>query len=148
MLRWRYAPPYDGYNAALAPGSAEEAEAVSRCLDPALRFVALHSGGALIGFASFGEDGRVTGGAYEEDALDIGLGLRPDLTGRGIGARVIARVIEHALMTWQPAALRVTIAAFNTRAQRAWARAGFVERSQFVTSDGRAFVIRLRKGSA
>ena len=40
----------------------------------------------LIGFCCFGPDARVTGFAYDEDSLDIGAGLRPDLTGRGLVA--------------------------------------------------------------
>jgi hypothetical protein len=47
--------------------------------------------GDLAGYFCFGEDARVPAGrrlgVYErESALDVGLGMRPDLAGRGLGA--------------------------------------------------------------
>ncbi len=45
----------------------------------------------MVGFCSFGVDGRVPGGDYPDGPLDVGMGMRPDLTaaawGRGICPR-------------------------------------------------------------
>jgi RimJ/RimL family protein N-acetyltransferase len=59
-------------------------------------------------------------------AVEIGLGLRPDLTGRGLGAAFTAAAIELARGR---GAERITlaVAAFNLRATRVYERAGFIE---------------------
>lgn len=79
----------------------------------------------LEAFCSFGPDGQVSGWDYSTTALDIGLGLRPDLTGRGYGSEYVNAVINFALSTYSPEQLRVTIAAFNRRALRVWEKASF-----------------------
>jgi ribosomal-protein-alanine N-acetyltransferase len=86
----------------------------------------------LIGFCTFGQDARVPGGDYAASALDIGLGVRPDLTGKGHGTEIVTAVVDFAMRTFEPQRLRVTIAEWNTRAQRVWERNGFVPQSRFV----------------
>jgi ribosomal-protein-alanine N-acetyltransferase len=144
ILRWRYEPPYDIYN-----HRSEDAPATLRYLvDPANGFYSLHAAeGELIAFCSFGPDARVPGGDYAEPALDIGLGIRPDLTGQGRGPRIIGEVLAFAAGRFDPPRFRVTIAAFNERARKAWAKEGFVETAQFKRrSDGRKFVMLVREG--
>ncbi len=139
LLGWRYDPPYDIYN-----HRPEEIEEDLRyVLDPGNGFFGIHAAdGALVGFCSFGKDAQVPGGKYAEDLLDIGLGLRPDRTGRGTGPAVIGVVLKFAGRTFHPAGFRVTIASFNKRARRAWEKAGFVETQRFRRSgDGSEFVI-------
>ena len=58
-------------------------------------------------------------------ALDIGLGIRPNLTGHGKGSGFVEAVLDFANKTYSPDRLRVTIADFNRRAQRVWEKAGF-----------------------
>ena len=88
------------------------------------------SGQATAGFVCFGAEAQVMGahdaGLYREDAIDIGLGLRPDLTGLGLGDAFFAACVNHAMRTRSPAALRLTVAEFNTRAIIVYERAGFV----------------------
>ena len=79
IVTWRYPAPYDCYDMT----SASEAFLTSQ----ESGFYALVDDGELIGFRSFGEDGRVPGGTYDASALDTGGGLRPDLTGQGTGPR-------------------------------------------------------------
>ena len=43
---------------------------------------------------SFGPDGRVPGWDYDETALDTGGGLRPSLTGQGLGRAVISAGLD------------------------------------------------------
>ncbi len=84
---------------------------------------------AVAGFVCFGVQAQVSGardaGLYAEDALDIGLGLRPDLTGQGLGKTFFAACLDHAIQTRQPATLRLAVASFNTRAIAVYRRAGF-----------------------
>ena len=63
---WRYEPPYDFYNGDEDP-----------VLNPERFYGAVGADGALVGFYYLEEKG---------EAVEIGLGLRPDLTGQGLGA--------------------------------------------------------------
>jgi ribosomal-protein-alanine N-acetyltransferase len=137
ILSWRYPAPYDYYDVADGdPGYY---------LDPANGVFAVLSGGELIGFRSFGPDGRVPGGAYDDAALDTGGGLRPELTGRGLGRSVIAAGLEFGRQRFAPDAFRATVASFNTRALRVVTSLGFRPASTFAaTTDGRRFEILVR----
>lgn len=97
--------------------------------------------GSLVGFCSFGEDARVKGGSYAEDALDVGIGIRPDLTGLGMGRMFTEAVLSFAIQRYSPSKLRVTIAGFNKRAQQVCINAGFTEAGSFSNPSGRQFVI-------
>jgi RimJ/RimL family protein N-acetyltransferase len=144
IVCWRYDPPYDIYNLDDAP------ESIQYALDPRNRFYVMRneSRGA-IGFCSFGQDGQVPGGNYAEAALDIGMGVRPDLTGQGRGAVFAASVLHFARREFQPTAFRVTIAAFNQRAQRVWQKLGFHEIEQFVhIESGREFMVLIRESTS
>jgi RimJ/RimL family protein N-acetyltransferase len=119
ILHWRYAPPYDLYN-------LDDPQEVNYLVDPQNSFYQMRGeGGELVGFCSFGKDGQVPGGNYSLDALDIGMGMHPDLTGAGRGSTFASAVLEFALDRYRPSAFRVTIAAFNQRAQRVWEQQGF-----------------------
>lgn len=122
VINWQYEPPYDIYNL-----DSSDPEATLRyLLDPQNAFYGVYGpAGLLEAFCSFGPDGQVPGGDYSPAALDIGLGVRPDLTGQGHGAEYVNAAIDFAYRTYRPDRLRVTIAAFNTRARRVWERAGF-----------------------
>lgn len=146
LVCWRYAPPYEVYN--LDPNS-DEATLVY-FLDPANAYHAiLDESGEMVGFCSFGADGQVPGGDYSSAALDIGMGMRPDLTGHGHGATFRDAVIAFALDNYTPPTLRVTIADFNQRAKRVWEKAGFEAvqrfRSEFSGLEFVVFVKRLRR---
>ncbi len=109
VVSWRYDRPYDVYN--LAP------EALPDLLEPEHAFHAVFDDEEnLIGFCSFGQDGRVPGGHYELDALDVGAGLRPDLTGQGRGLAFLEAVLEHARQELAPRRFRATVGTFNARA--------------------------------
>lgn len=145
ILTWRYEPPYDLYDMSNGPPNAIVlAEAIDYFLQPAYHFQAMirQPEGVLVGFCSFGEDGRVSGGDYHTDAVDIGMGVHPDYTGRGLGAMFAGAAIEHALAHFAPQRLRVTIAEFNRRAQKVWQRHGFVPVQRFEARYGkRPFLI-------
>jgi ribosomal-protein-alanine N-acetyltransferase len=84
ILDWHYPAPYDVYNFKPAQRQTD----LDSLLNPQNNFsVILNEDGDLEGFCSFGPDGQVPGGNYREPALDIGLGIRPDLTGQSNGRR-------------------------------------------------------------
>ena len=137
LVTWRYPAPYDCYDM-----TGADPEFIA---GPASGFFALVGDGELIGFRSFGADGRVPGGSYDESALDTGGGLRPDLTGRGLGRTAIGTGLEYGRRAFAPAAFRVTVAAFNTRALRVVRALGFSHAGSFdATSDGRRYEVLVR----
>ena len=128
LLTWQYDPPYEIYNLGNGRADAEAlAEAVNYFLDPVYCFYSVVDGdsGAVTAVVSYGLDGQVGGGDYSEDALDIGMAVRPDLTGRGVGSDFAKAAITFAIQTFHPNKLRVTIADFNGRARRVWEKHGF-----------------------
>jgi ribosomal-protein-alanine N-acetyltransferase len=115
IATWRYPGEYAFYNADWIP------EGLAELLDPAQRrdqYFGARAGGDLEGFVQLAP-GR-------GPAAEIGLGLRPDLTGRGLGAAFTQAAIALARAH---GAERITlaVAAFNLRAIRVYERAGFAE---------------------
>jgi RimJ/RimL family protein N-acetyltransferase len=129
VLLWRYDPPYDIYNV----DPAHLQDGIAALLDPANRyFVATDAGGRIAGYCCFGPDARVPGGDYlGSDALDVGLGLRPDLTGQGRGAAFVRAVLLFGRERLGARRYRLAVAAFNRRAIRLYERAGFREVERF-----------------
>jgi len=115
VATWRYEPPYDFYDLANDPGDAAEMR------DPALRerFRAVRDEhGELVGFWYF---------RPRDDEVEVGLGLRPDLTGLGLGASFAEAALAFARERWSPQRFRLYVAAWNTRAIRVYERLGFGE---------------------
>jgi len=139
---WRYDAPYEIYN--VAPDRIEEE--VQALLDPQNAYYVLtDERGSLVAYCCFGRDAQVPGGDYTADALDIGLAVRPDLTGQGCGHTYVDAVLGFARRTFAPAAFRVTVAALNRRALPVWERAGFRPVQEFArTPDGLPFVVLTR----
>jgi [ribosomal protein S18]-alanine N-acetyltransferase len=112
---WRYDPPYDFYDATSDPDDLAE------LLDPQRRregayFSALDERGALVGFFQFEKKGR---------SVEVGLGLRPDLTGKGLGLGFMLAGLEFACRHFSPTGFRLSVATFNERAILVYERAGF-----------------------
>jgi len=137
IVTWRYPPPYDCYDMAVAdPGLLAS---------PDSGFFAVADETGLIGFRSFGPDGQVPGGVYDDSALDTGGGLRPDLTGHGRGREAIQTGLDFGQQEFAPAAFRVTVATFNIRAQRVVTALGFRTIGSFrASTDGRSYEMLIR----
>jgi RimJ/RimL family protein N-acetyltransferase len=127
LIGWTYDPPYDGYD--LSP------DQLDNLLLPEYRYHAiLNNTGDLIGYCCYGIDGQVPGGDYsrgEPEVLDFGIGLRPDLTGKGMGGEFVREIMDYAIDAYQPQILRVTVATFNSRSLRVFRSLGFKETFQF-----------------
>ncbi len=127
---WRHEPPYDVYD---VTGPVDET--VEYFLRPSTSCHAIVRDGELAGFITFGADARVPGGDYSDLGLDIGLGIKPELTGRGLGAAHVEAVVEFARATFDVAPRRVTIAAANERAVGVWTGLEFTEAERFASPE-------------
>ena len=101
---WSYEPPYDFYNGEDEP-----------VLNPD-RFFVVREGDEVIGFYYFHE---------QERTVEIGLGLRPDLTGRGLGLQFFLEGVSFAHGRFPNRRVTLNVAAFNERAITVYERAGF-----------------------
>jgi [ribosomal protein S18]-alanine N-acetyltransferase len=128
IAEWRYPEPYSFYNWTADPDDLRE------LLDPSLRgeayWAVKDEAGELVGHFSFKPK--------DERTVEIGLGLRPDLTGRGLGGAFLAAGLEFARTRFAPARFVLSVATFNERAIKVYERAGFArERIYMHTTAGR-----------
>jgi ribosomal-protein-alanine N-acetyltransferase len=139
---WQYDPPWDVDNI--------PAEKIEQHLDsvfgPANTFYCMREAqGHLCGYVSLGDDGQVPGGDYGQSAIDIGMGIRPELTGKGNGEKFVVSIIEFIIEKYTPDRLRVTIAEFNPRAQKVWRKNKFQATQRFIrVTDGMPFILMTR----
>ncbi|HJQ29634.1 MAG TPA: GNAT family N-acetyltransferase, partial [Rubrobacter sp.] len=91
ISRWHYEPPYDFYDA------TSDQDDLRELLDPKLRkdsyFSAFDGSGDLVGFFQFEREGKT---------VDVGLGMRPDLTGKGLGVGYLLAGLEFARERFAP----------------------------------------------
>lgn len=114
-------------------------------------YAALDETGELVGYFCFGQPAQVPGGhtvdAYDDQALDIGLGMRPDLTGRGLGLSFLQAGLSYAEQQLGCTRFRLSVLRGNKRAIKVYERAGFVECMTFTSktpSNEALFVLMLR----
>ncbi|MFT3861141.1 GNAT family N-acetyltransferase [Micropruina sp.] len=112
---WKYPPPYDFYDMTADPEDYAEFVMPESWHKVCLQ---VRVDGQLFGFLSgrFLADGR---------GLEIGLGMHPNLTGKGLG-----RAFMEANLAWlredSPGTpIRLNVAAFNARAIRTYEGVGF-----------------------
>lgn len=142
FMRWQYEPPYDIYNMSVE-GQTDFSDALQYFLNPEFEFHLLKSeADELVGFFSYGTDAQVPGGNYQPPAIDIGLAVRPDHTGNGLGIHFANTAVTYAIDNYSPSTLRVTIAEFNLRAQKVWHKLGFEKVDRFLASKSqRPFIL-------
>ena len=135
ICSWRYPEPYDVYNGSSA--------AVEHLLNPNNAYHSVvDDRGDLIGFFCFGADARVPGEIEQDDSgtggvLDVGLGMRPDYTGRGLGLEFVQAGLSFAREAFAPGRFRLAVLTFNQRAIRVYQKAGFVPRRVLTTETTR-----------
>jgi [ribosomal protein S18]-alanine N-acetyltransferase len=131
VLAWRYEDIYAVYNA----DPHDLHEGLREMLDGSY-YAATDEQGTLVGFFCIGAPAQVPGGhlcgLYADDALDIGLGMRPDLTGRGLGREFLTAGLDFPRRRFAPATFRLAVATFNQRAIRLYEKVGFQAVATFV----------------
>ena len=131
IVGWRYPSPYDFYN---APDDIPAGYIEGMLSQESPHWGVVDLTGELIGFVAIGKEAQVPGGDYSADATDIGIGLRPDRCGQGLGRQVVAAFIEFLEARYGPSSYRATIAAFNQRSLKTFLALGLTETSQFTTN--------------
>lgn len=81
--------------------------------------------GSLVGFLCTGAEARVPGLAAQEGIVDVGVGMRPDLVGRGLGGAFGAAVLGHIRDLCGDRPLRAVVQSWNERSLRLCQRLGF-----------------------
>jgi GNAT superfamily N-acetyltransferase len=107
--QWRYRPElatYDGTTAAIAD-----------MLDPANHYHSIRVDGEYVGYVCVGADARVADLPAMHDVDDIGIGLAPDLVGRGLSRWLLPAVITclDARGVLRGSVLRAVVLDWNIR---------------------------------
>ena len=130
LCSWRYEPPFDFYNWSSWKVMLQLGMEFG---DPDIRRLqygaVLDAGGEFVGFAQFFPLLGVT---------RIGLGMRPDLCGQGLGQLFVQAIVEEALRRSPEDTIDLEVHIWNLRAIRAYEKAGFVVSDTYIrrTADG------------
>lgn len=128
---WRYETPYSFYN------MEEDPETIQELLDGSY-FSVLNQEEDLIGYFCYGKNAQVPGGHQQglysrENIVDLGLGLRPDLTGKRMGLNFLNTGLDYARLNYSSSDFRLSVATFNRRAIALYEKAGFKKEEAFMS---------------
>ena len=115
MAQWRYPGPWAVYD---STGPLDPAEGFWSVVD---------EGGEVAGYACFGVEARVPGLSERPGLLDVGVGMRPELTGQGRGRAFAEAVLAHGHAVSGIGRLRAVVQDWNLRSRRLLTGLGFVE---------------------
>lgn len=132
LSRWRYEPPFDFYNwsswEVMQQLGLEFGDADIRLRQYA---AVRNADGLFVGFAQFFSLLGV---------IRLGLGLRPDLCGLGMGLRFVQAIVEEALRRAPGDEIDLEVHVWNSRAIRTYEKAGFVITDTYERTAGAATV--------
>jgi [ribosomal protein S18]-alanine N-acetyltransferase len=134
---WRYPEPFSFYDWESDPDDLAE------LLDESARgggYVAVENDHRdVIGFFHYKRPHGPT--------LEIGLGLRPELTGRRLGGSFVEAGLEYARRRFAPVEFTLSVATFNRRAITVYERAGFARSRVFThwTNGGEWQFVEMRR---
>ncbi len=125
IAAWKYEGIYAFYDWTADPDDLAE------LLDPVKRrqdrtHAALDDEDSLVGFFGF-----TPSSSTDDSTIEVGFGLRPDLTGHGLGLSFVNAGLDYAREQYDPSMFRLMVAAFNERAITVYERAGFKHRRNF-----------------
>lgn len=120
---WKYEGIYEMYSFA---GPEEDAAELMN----GEYYSAHHEAGDLIGYLCHGQSARVPGGyhkgIYDQAGFtDIGLGMKPELTGKRLGVPFLREALKFLEQQWNTRQFRLVVAEFNERAVKVYERVGF-----------------------
>lgn len=129
ICSWKYTSPYNAYN---IPSTEES---LTELLNSSY-YVAVDENNELVGFYYFGKCAQVSSGrefgAYRDtNVVDIGLGLRPDLCGKGNGLEFLRKCTVLGETLYSNKNFRITLPTFNKRAITVCKQFGFKAEDSF-----------------
>ncbi|MBK6871447.1 MAG: GNAT family N-acetyltransferase [Kineosporiaceae bacterium] len=104
------------------------------------------SEGSLLGYCCLGEAARVPGAGGTPVVLDVAIGIRPQLSGKGWGAALGRAAIEYARSVAADRRLRTTVPEWNTVGLRVAEQSGFTPVTT-VTHDRKRYVVLESSGA-
>jgi ribosomal-protein-alanine N-acetyltransferase len=118
---WHYPAPYDFYDA------DQDQEDVAELLDPQSwqesYYSVFNEENELVGLFVFKPAGQT---------VEVGLGLRPDLTGKGLGRAFLTAGLTFGQEHFSVGMWSLSVATFNTRAIRLYGQVGFIPLNRFM----------------
>lgn len=124
IIQWQYKEPYSIYS-------------MDGCEDTINEFLngsyfSVLENNKLTGYFCFGQSAKVPignkVGAYnDKNYTDIGLGLKPELCGKGYGYIFLKAGLNFAINTFSKNNFRLTVAQFNERAIKVYEKIGFTK---------------------
>jgi [ribosomal protein S18]-alanine N-acetyltransferase len=129
ILQWQYESPYELYNNELNNDGLKE------FMDGTYVAV-VDEKNQLTGYYCTGKNALVPAGnqygAYIETMIDVGIGLKPELTGAGRGRSFFTFILQNIeLENNKSLPLRLTVASFNQRAIKLYENVGFQTQIRF-----------------
>ena len=135
VASWSYPPPFDLYN--LPP--EEHQLLLARSADGEGYYPGLGQDGTVVAFAVFGAEARVRGQDAVNGTLDLGLGVRPDLTSQGLGSDLLGQAVTLGRALFSPQIIRAAVAKFNIRSLNLCRKYEFRSVRDFTGPDERSF---------
>jgi len=116
---WRYPPPYNRYNGNKLKLDMRLFLFIRSISDQTTfeYFVADDEQGKLAGLFQFTK--------RTQDTITVGLGMQPDLTGKGQGLAFVEAGLAFGRTRYKPTAFSLNVLATNQRAAKVYQRAGF-----------------------
>ena len=135
IASWHYPAPYDFYD--MVADEEDLAQLLSESTRENTYFEVIRNG-ALFGFATF---------YPKKDYLEIGLGMKPDQTGKGLGVNFYQAIEDFARKNFDCQVLQLSVASFNQRALALYQKVGYkkVEAYQQATNGGEYPFVKLQK---
>ncbi len=113
--RWKYDGEYAFYDMTADPEDYEEIVTPEKRGN---RYFSVFDGDDLTGFFCVEQDGA---------DVEIGLGLRPGLTGQGRGKAFLEEILRFVRENYSFEKIKLDVVSFNQRAIKVYERAGFLK---------------------
>lgn len=125
ILKWHYDGKYSFYDMEFDKEDLEDFLEIIENDNWDNYYVAVDEEENLIGMFTYN---------FNMDVMEIGLGLKPSLTGKGIGEHYVKAGIEYGLLElgFEGKQIKLSVANFNNRAIKVYKKIGFKEVGRYI----------------
>lgn len=124
ISNWKYTGQYNLYS------FSNNEETIEELMNGTYYVYLTMNKSEIIGYFCIGESARIPTleeYIYDEEYLDIGLGMRPDLCGKGLGYNFLLSGLEFLGEKYNKKKFRITVLSKNIRAIKLYIKIGFEE---------------------